>query len=722
MSGLSDADSYRYRAYVSYSHHDEKWAVWLHKKLESYHVPKRLVGLDTHAGSIPKRIAPIFRDREELPTATDLGEVVNKALRDSANLIVICSPKAAASRWVNEEILTFKRLGRTDRIFCFIVAGEPNVAEHPGLDVVECFPHALRFQLDKEGQLTNQPTEPIAADARAGKDGKADAKLKLIAGIIGVGFNDLKRRELHRRQIRMTSVTATALSVMVLTTFLAVRATVAEREALHNRAQAESLINFILGDLYAKLQPIGRLDVLDAVGDKAIDYFDSVHEHSMTLAALEDRGAAMRQIGEVRMAQGRLDEAMGAYERALADAEIVMIEDPHNNDARFQLGQAQFGVAYVHSERGDLSQMQHYMQKYLETSRELVQREPQNEAWLQELSYAYTNLGIVSYTHGEAHEALQFFQSAQAIAETILAREPDEPQRKFAVAGAISWVASARSTSGDLQGALDALREEVELKTELVSADPRNTLWLRRLSLAQRRAGELLEAMGRLDEASASFAAAFEISEQLISPSVDPSNTNWQRDAAVLHAAIGRLALVMGRTDEARRQFEHHNEIVRTLLADSISKTRWRRDLGNGLILYSKALKTTGEFEAAEWAAAEAAEVLAGLLAEHPDDREAVRLLSEAYLLQGGLFASADNNEQALTARRRAIDTIDPLANGSSDYRILYVRMQALLQLDRAEEADEIVQQLRAMGFANPEFVDLCNSNGMSARVNNLGE
>ena len=128
MSGLSDSDSYRYRAYVSYSHHDEKWASWLHRKLESYRVPTRLVGLKTPAGTIPKRIAPIFRDREELPSATDLGEVVNKALRDSANLIVICSPHAVASHWVNEEILTFKRLGRTDRIFCFIVAGEPNVA------------------------------------------------------------------------------------------------------------------------------------------------------------------------------------------------------------------------------------------------------------------------------------------------------------------------------------------------------------------------------------------------------------------------------------------------------------------------------------------------------------------------------------------------------------------------------------------------------------------
>ena len=102
MSVLSELDSCRYQSYVSYSHADEKWAVWLHKKLETYRVPRRLVGRKTACGVIPKRIAPIFRDREELPTATDLSETVNKALRDSASLIVICSPHAASSHWVNE--------------------------------------------------------------------------------------------------------------------------------------------------------------------------------------------------------------------------------------------------------------------------------------------------------------------------------------------------------------------------------------------------------------------------------------------------------------------------------------------------------------------------------------------------------------------------------------------------------------------------------------------
>lgn len=96
--------AFRYRAFISYSHQDKAWADWLHKALEIYAVPKRLVGQTTAAGVIPKRLTPIFRDRDELASAHDLDRKVNEALAQSANLIVICSPRAADSHWVNEEV------------------------------------------------------------------------------------------------------------------------------------------------------------------------------------------------------------------------------------------------------------------------------------------------------------------------------------------------------------------------------------------------------------------------------------------------------------------------------------------------------------------------------------------------------------------------------------------------------------------------------------------
>ena len=102
-------DRPRYWAFLSYSHRDAKWADWLFKTIESYRPPKQLIGTTTGRGAVPKRLTPIFRDREELASATDLGAMITAALQQSACQIVICSPQAAKSRWVNEEILAFKR-------------------------------------------------------------------------------------------------------------------------------------------------------------------------------------------------------------------------------------------------------------------------------------------------------------------------------------------------------------------------------------------------------------------------------------------------------------------------------------------------------------------------------------------------------------------------------------------------------------------------------------
>lgn len=200
------ADSHKYWAFISYSHSDEEWAQWLHKYLETYRVPKALVGRQTKLGAVPRRPFPVFRDRDELPSASDLGANLTRALSQSRNIIDICSPKAAVSKWVNEEIKAFKALGREDRVFFLIVDGEPNARPDSGM--LECFPPAVRFRIDGNGGLTDVPTEPVAADARKGKDGRANAKLKLLSGILGVGFDELKQREKQRQlhgRIRLVS-------------------------------------------------------------------------------------------------------------------------------------------------------------------------------------------------------------------------------------------------------------------------------------------------------------------------------------------------------------------------------------------------------------------------------------------------------------------------------------------------------------------------------------
>ena len=208
---------YKYWAFISYSHSDEQWAQWLHKELETYRVPRRLVGRRNAFGAVPRRVFPVFRDREELPGAFDLGSNLTDALRLSRNLIVICSPRSAVSHWVNEEIKLYKSMGREDRVLCLIVDGEPNATDRPEIGQLECFPPALRYRVGRDGALTDVRTEPIAADARKGKDGRANSKLKLLAGVLGVGFDELKQREQRRvRQQRLRFAASISASLVLL--------------------------------------------------------------------------------------------------------------------------------------------------------------------------------------------------------------------------------------------------------------------------------------------------------------------------------------------------------------------------------------------------------------------------------------------------------------------------------------------------------------------------
>jgi tetratricopeptide (TPR) repeat protein len=260
----------RYAAFISYSHADHAVVRWLHRALETYRLPKGLVGTESPFGPVPRRLPPVFRDRDELPASGDLGSELRSALAESRFQIVLCSPRAAQSKWVNEEILSFKRLHGESRTLALIVGGEP----YAGGDE-ECFPPALRFRLAPDSSLSDTPAEPIAADIRPGKDGRRLALLKLVAGITGLKLDALARRDAARRQRRMAYITAASLAVAVLTIGLAIYAEAQRRVAEHQRRLADKSLQFLI-DTFAIANPatenprtITALTILDRVSKRA---------------------------------------------------------------------------------------------------------------------------------------------------------------------------------------------------------------------------------------------------------------------------------------------------------------------------------------------------------------------------------------------------------------------------------------------------------------------
>src|SRR5262245_42539480 len=231
---MGETIALKYRAFLSYSHRDAAWGTWLHKVLEDYRIDKDLVGRTTPVGLVPKTLHPIFRDREDFSAGHSLADQTIAALEGSQFLVVICSPNAAQSPYVNEEVRRFKALGRGDRIIPIIIEGEPSDP------VRECFPLALRHRLGPDGQPTNEREEPIAADARPQGDGKDIARLKVVAGLLGIGLDEFVRRAERIRRRRLRNWVGALSLVAITLASLTVWAESNRREAETQRVLADA--------------------------------------------------------------------------------------------------------------------------------------------------------------------------------------------------------------------------------------------------------------------------------------------------------------------------------------------------------------------------------------------------------------------------------------------------------------------------------------------------
>ena len=151
------------------------------------------------------------------------------------DLLASCRRVALGERG---EIRLFRSLGRADRIFCLVVDGVPGSPD-PAL---QAFPPAL---LEPDPGSPERLPEPLAADVRPNQDRPADAKLKIIAGLLNVSFDDLRQREAARRQRQLIGVAAVSLTLMLVMLGLTIAAVIARNEAERQTLTATRTTDFL---------------------------------------------------------------------------------------------------------------------------------------------------------------------------------------------------------------------------------------------------------------------------------------------------------------------------------------------------------------------------------------------------------------------------------------------------------------------------------------------
>ena len=207
---MNPLQEYNYFAFISFQSADAKQAVRLQHTIERYRLPAVLCKQDA---SIPKRIKPLYCYLNDMHAGEELMQELKSRMERSRYLIVVCSPNAAKSAYINSGIDYFVSLGRRDSIIPVIVDGVP----YSGDPATECFPEALRRHFPKHADPMQDHSILGINIREAGIGSKRQAynraMLMVVARMLQLDFDGLLLRDRQRRRKRRIIGAITSLLI-----------------------------------------------------------------------------------------------------------------------------------------------------------------------------------------------------------------------------------------------------------------------------------------------------------------------------------------------------------------------------------------------------------------------------------------------------------------------------------------------------------------------------
>lgn len=722
-----------YWCFISYRHADNKqpgrqWATWLHQAIETYEVPADLVGSVNERGdTIPERIFPVFRDEEELPADADLASPIYAALDRSKFLVVLCSPRAAQSPYVSNEIAYFKKIGRSERILAAIVDGEPNASDHPGKTdaASECFPKALRFGVDAEGQLTAERTEPIAADFRLADgtegwtspgayrqafDSRKDLApvqvtplvdeyqrrqklmlLKILAGIMGVPLGVLTKRDQayqleqakrHQRVLGRWLALVGVLAVVALaasgaTLWQRHQAEIAKDRAIVAKKAADELIGYMQYDLSRTLGKFGHHNMMEGINARIRQYHKEFNSSAVELdAAQRDRSEALTQQGNILFAKGDLPGALKAYTESLS------------------------------------------------IDRDRAQHDPQNDIWKPSLARNLANTAAVLAAQGELTRALDGYRSTLRLREILAKKEPRNSNLHNDLCGTHIKIGRILSIKGDFKGALDEYLKSLAICEAWSKKYPNESSWQNSLAGVYEELGKVYEYQENWKEAQKAYTDSLAITQELVRK--DPENTFGQVHLANSHNHLGRLLLNQGDGIGSLTLFRKGLAINEALAKNDPDNMDWQSNLSNSQINIGDSLVTQGDLAGALSEFQNSLALTKILAQKLPDNKHLQHLLSGIFGRIGFIFFTQGNYANALQSNKEAIFIMEQLNKIDPDNLFwlsdlsmhLVYRSKMLIEQSEGNRAE--VQILAERGLAILDEIE--NKNPLTAEQESARE
>lgn len=510
----------------------------LRQRLEAYGVPTDLRGTTTPRGdAAPARFKPVTLRAETPPQAADV-------LASSRWLIVICSPAAANDASVAEDIERFHTRYGDSAIVAFIVNGDP----HAG-DGKECFPRAFR------------DTEPLAADARSVGDGYHVAVLKILAGMLGVRLDSLRRRDQQRRQQWAIRIAAGSLLMLLTMTGVAAWAIAARAAALAARDRSERQLAGFLEIMQAHLLPLQQQGIMERLST-AVSRFEAGSRATITsFDELTNRVTAHTTLGDAASMHGDFDEATHEFEKATKIVKEGIQRWPEHKVLSYQmLCRIERRIADVANAREDTLTARAAIDLAIAANAAATQLAPADESNAIDHAICATMLAACETASGRPLLAVDRVQKALERLGRVLPNTPRSDQASEGIARCQQQLALAHWQLQDYSAAQRSFADSRVACQQLLSQPSKPTRLLRLYSAISRQAGGVEAMLGRIEPARVLFNESFEIDLGLSQN--DPENWDKFEQAVTAGLSLARFDATHGWIKEANQTHDAWNAVL----------------------------------------------------------------------------------------------------------------------------------------------------------------
>jgi eukaryotic-like serine/threonine-protein kinase len=473
--------------------------------------------------------------------------------------------------------------------------------------------------------------------------------------------------------------------------------------AVAREGQAEELISFMLGDLRDKLTTLGRLDVLDAVGDRALAYFAAVPASQLSSEELHRRAEALQQLGEVRMSQGKLAPAADLMRQSIEIAAGLAAKDSLNGRWQVGLAHSQFWAGNVDWELGNVdSALMHFL-PFVTISKRLIAHYPDSLGYREELAYALNNIGFAKQAKGDVAGAVALFRESRSINQALVDLRPDSLPWQVSLAAEYNAEAVAQRKLGDLTGALANHDKELAIRESLLAHDTTDRERQHYVAIAHAYRGELRVLMGDIGGAIADAQTAHGIYASLVAH--DTSDAEMQWSLAKSDRQLAQALLERGDAAGALAQLHAGEARSSSWLAKNPNDPYMAGEITLAGIAESRALLALGRVHDALPVAQRADSASEAALKTSSTNVESHRAAADACVALGTALSRSGDAGGAKDAWSRALALTDSIARADPETELLAVRAEALMDLGERDAAKPVIQELSRRGYRRPTFV-----------------